>query len=96
MKLNCKEKERDVKHTQGSWVVEWNTEDDFKYRGILKSSTGQQILKFNAFGSLETVEANLRLIAAAPDLLDMVKDIDDDWLSDYELESKQLREMEEL
>ena len=68
-----------MKHTQGSWVVEWNTKDAFKYRGILKSSTGEQILKFIAFGSIETVEANLHLISAAPYLLDMLKDIDEDW-----------------
>ncbi len=62
------------KHTQGPWVYQ---EDSDEYTHIVrpKSNAGQIIchLRQDASG---TAEANARLIAAAPEMLAMLKEIE--------------------
>lgn len=69
----------DVKHTPGPWAIEYRTEDQFTYSPRI--SVGPAFLHYSAGYHTEKqdatfkarAEANARLIAAAPELLEALQ-----------------------
>jgi hypothetical protein len=62
-------------HTPGPWVTDDIQEGD-KYRYVLASENEEviaRIMLLSPWGLIITAEANARLIAAAPDLLEALK-----------------------
>lgn len=66
-----------TKHTPGPWI--WGTD----YRGLYGAGPENGVLNYERFEGMwlsygETREANARLIAAAPDLLEALQNLEND------------------
>ena len=66
-------------HTKGPWTVDeegWEDEGLCIYGGGVPMSSGEHAVAFvvNYGGTVEAAEANARLIAAAPELLEACRD----------------------
>ena len=54
-----------MKHTPGKWTIHWNGKSSAEVHGLR-----YEIALLNGYVSEEELEANVQLIAAAPDLLE--------------------------
>ncbi len=76
-----------MKYTSGPWRIHWNAKDSAEIHALK-----YEIALLNGYVSEEELEANARLIAAAPDLLEALENIvevtdrqDNLWWLMYEL-----------
>ena len=80
------------KHTSGPWIVDHEDDDYITQQNVAEDISIAQILPIDKGGPKgfhrgSETDANARLIAAAPDLLEALIDIADDYEERFDMES---------